>query len=299
MAYSLSEQPETFLEHAIKRYTAESEANRFSMFDNSPMFDEPLVGFSEADDPIFTQYKEVVGEFHWHPRDLLEKVAEDEKYEGSLENISIISWIIPIVKETVKSNAVEKEFPSPRWAHTRDSGEKFNVLLRKHVVELLRNEGFLALAPMDSSYWQMLIDERVGFASSWSERHAAYAAGLGTFSLNDALITPRGIAHRAGSVVANIKLNPTPRIYENHTANCLFYNSGTCGSCIERCPSGALSTEGHDKTKCSMYVYHACIEGLREKYTIDVTTGCGLCQAGVPCSTQIPKRPSKDKTDQA
>ena len=294
--FSISEAPERFLEEEIKRFTAESEANRLTMLgDDSPMFDEPLIGFADADDPIFEEYKEVIGDFHWRPRDLLAQLAADEKYEGSLDNISVLAWSIPITRETIKSNAEQDKYPSPRWAHTRDSGEKFNVLLRKHIVDLLRQEGLLAIAPMDSSYWQMLIDERVGFASSWSERHAAYAAGLGTFSLNDALITPRGIAHRVGSIVVNLKLGPTPRIYENHQANCLFYNSGTCGDCIERCPAGALSEAGHDKSVCSQYVYATCIEGLREEYGIDVTTGCGLCQTGVPCSTRIPKRPQEAK----
>jgi epoxyqueuosine reductase QueG len=295
MTYSLSQNPEQFLEREIKRFTAENPTNRLTMLDNGPIFDEPLVGFADGDDHIFSEYKRVVGTFHWHPRDLLKQMAKDEGYQGDLKHISIICWILPITRETIKSNAEQDTYPSPRWAHTRDTGEKFNVLLRQHVVALLRNEGLLAIAPMDSTYWQMLIDEHVGFASSWSERHAAYAAGLGTFSLNDALITPRGIAHRVGSVVVNMKLEPTPRTYEDHRANCLFHNSGTCGDCIERCPSGALSKEGHDKVKCSNYVYQQCIEGLREQYGIDVTTGCGLCQAGVPCSMRIPKRPSKTK----
>ena len=295
MKHSLSQQPEKFLEERITRFVSESEANRLIMIDDSPMFDEPIVGFADADDPIFSDYKTIIGRFHWRPRDLLEQYARDEGYEGNLTNISVICWIIPIVRETIKSNAEQARFPSLRWAHTRDAGEKFNVLLRKYIVGLLRDEGFLAIAPMDSSFFQMIMDERVGWASSWSERHAMYAAGLGTFSLNDALITPRGIAHRCGSVVVNMKLKPTPRTCENFRANCLFYNSGTCGDCIERCPAGALSEEGHDKSKCSIYVYQQCIEGLREEYKIDVTTGCGLCQAGVPCSTRIPKRPSKAK----
>ena len=294
MDHSLSQGPEKFLEREIKAFVAESKANRFSMIgEDRPMFDEPLIGFASGDDPIFDEYKEVVGNFHWKPRDLLQQFAEDEKYEGSLENISVLVWILPIVKETVKSNAKQDEFPSVRWAHTRDSGEKFNVQLRHHIAGMMRDEGYLALAPMDTKYWQMIIDERVGFASSWSERHAAYAAGLGTFSLNDALITPRGIAHRVGSIVVNMKLEPSPRTYEDHRANCLFYNSSTCGDCIKRCPAGAISEAGHDKTICSQYVYAKCIEGLREKYKIDVTTGCGLCQTKVPCSMKIPKRPSK------
>jgi len=294
MNLSLSEQPEKCLAEEVQRFVAESDANRLTMIDHGRIFDDPLVGFADGDDPLFAQYKEIIGDFHWHPRDLLERCAGDEGYAGSLENIGIVSWVIPVMRQTIKSNSTQKQFPSPRWAHARDAGEKFNVLLREHVVEYLRDAGYVAVAPMDSSYWRVVMDERVGVASSWSERHAAYAAGLGTFSLNDALITPKGIAHRLGSVITNIRLEATPRSYESRTANCLFYNSGTCGRCIKRCPSGALSEAGHDKTKCSMYIYQ-CIEELREPYGIDVTTGCGLCQTGVPCSTRIPKRPSQKR----
>ena len=64
------------------------------------------------------------------------------------------------------------------------------------------------------------------FASLLSERHAAYAAGLGTFGLCDGLITPKGKAMRCGSVVARIQIAATPRPYEDHHAYCLFYAKG-------------------------------------------------------------------------
>lgn len=288
----LFDNPETYIEKEIKQFVAENEANRFTMTDNSPMFDEPLVGFADGDDEIFDVFKEVVGKFHWMPRDLLEQVAKDENYGGGLENMSVIAWVLPIMRETVKSNASEKEFPSRKWAMTREIGERHNKLLRRHIADILRKEDHLALAPTLSSQWQFLVDERVGLASNWSERHAAYAAGLGTFSLNDGLITPRGIAHRVGSVIVNMKLTPTPRPYENHQSNCLFYNSGTCGECIKRCPAGALSESGHDKMKCGMHVMK-CTERWREEFDIEEEAGCGLCQAGVPCSTVIPEQPSK------
>jgi len=291
MEHLLSDNPEMFLEEEIKRFVAEDEANRFTMIDNSPMFDEPLVGFADGDDEIFDTYKEVVGDFHWKPRDLLQHVAKDEGYEGSLENISVIAWVLPIMKETVKSNTKQEKFPSRHWAMTREMGERHNKLLRHHVADILKKEGLLALAPTLTTHWQFLVDERVGLASNWSERHAAYSAGLGTFSLNDGLITPKGIAHRVGSVIVNMKLEATPRTYENHQSNCLFYNSGTCGECIKRCPAGALSESGHDKMKCGMYVMK-CTEEWRKEFDIEEEAGCGLCQSGVPCSTMIPKRPS-------
>ena len=58
MEPSLSQQPEKFLEEAIKRFVAESETNRLTMIGNSPIFDEPLVAFASGNDPIFTEYKE-------------------------------------------------------------------------------------------------------------------------------------------------------------------------------------------------------------------------------------------------
>ncbi len=296
MGNALFDNPEMFLEEEIKRFVAENEANRFTMIDNSPMFDEPLVGFADGDDEIFDTYKEVVGDFHWKPRDLLQQLAKDENYEGSLESISVVAWVLPIMKETIKSNAKEKKFPSRQWAMTREMGERHNKLLRHHVADILKKEGLLALAPTLSTYWQFMVDERVGLASNWSERHAAYSAGLGTFSLNDGLITPRGIAHRVGSVIVNMKLEPSPRTCENHQSNCLFYNSGTCGECIKRCPAGALSESGHDKMKCGMHVM-SCTEEWRKEFDIDEEAGCGLCQSGVPCSTMIPKRPSNTENN--
>ncbi|MBI5117816.1 hypothetical protein HZA56_15180, partial [Candidatus Poribacteria bacterium] len=68
MRHSMLDNPEMSLEKEIKRFVAENEANRFTMIDNSPMFDEPLIGFADGDDEIFDTYKEVVGDFHWKPR---------------------------------------------------------------------------------------------------------------------------------------------------------------------------------------------------------------------------------------
>lgn len=72
-------------------------------------------------------------------------------------------------------------------------GKKFNALLRQEVVETL------------------------------SERHAAHAAGLGTFGLCDGLITPLGKAMRTGSVVVRAALPAKRSLYQDHRAYCLYY----------------------------------------------------------------------------
>jgi epoxyqueuosine reductase QueG len=47
----------------------------------------------------------------------------------------------------------------------------------------------------------------------WSERHAAYVAGLGTFGIHGALITEKDCSGRIGSVVTDLEIAPTPRPY--------------------------------------------------------------------------------------
>src|SRR3989304_9565825 len=60
-----------FLVEAIKKYVAESPLNSLKDIDGSPMWEEPLVGFADGDDPLFDQYKTVVGEFHLTPPEAL------------------------------------------------------------------------------------------------------------------------------------------------------------------------------------------------------------------------------------
>jgi epoxyqueuosine reductase QueG len=128
---------------------------------------------------------------------------------------------------------------------------------------------------------------RYGFASTWSERHAAYVSGLGTFGLCDGLITAVGKAHRTGSVIARVSVPPSARPYRDHRAYCLHFTHGTCGKCIPRCPVKALGPQGHDKKRCQEYTEHRMNAYLKETYGID-TYACGLCQCGVPCTDHAP-----------
>jgi len=156
-------------------------------------------------------------------------------------------------------------------------------------VAVLQKNGYPALAPALSDQWARKESEKYVFASTWSERHAAYAAGLGTFGLCDGLITPRGKAIRTGSVVARIKIAPTPRPYTDHHAYCLFYTQGICGECIDRCPVGALSQAGHDKIKCRNHIRPVTADYVKTHYGFD-GYGCGLCQTKVPCESKIPTK---------
>jgi epoxyqueuosine reductase QueG len=131
--------------------------------------------------------------------------------------------------------------------------------------------------------------ERFGLASNWSERHAAFVAGHGTFGLSDAMITRWGMAVRFGSVVSRINLPVTERVYgDDHHAWCLWYAKGTCGACAKRCPASAITTDnGHDKQACYTYIRETTTPFTTKTFGTGATP-CGLCQVKIPCEAQVP-----------
>jgi ferredoxin len=285
--------PDKVLEQLIKNFIHENLQNRRIQLDNRSYWEEPLVGFASGTDPLFFQFKSLIGSFHLTPREIIAAALKEKGRELLLpeyEQISVISWILPTAGDTRKSNRKEEKFPSKLWAYTRDYGEACNNALRRHVVGFLEDLGFVAVAPLLMPNFQYFRDEKVGWASPWSERHIAYTCGLGTFSLNDGLITPKGMAIRIGSVVTLLKLAPSERKYGHPKENCLLFRNEKCGKCIPRCPAGAITEEGHDKDRCQEYINSEPLKAKRLEYGLqNPPPACGLCQTGVPCEFEIPR----------
>jgi len=280
-----------FIEEEIKAFARTSPLNRIPTTDNHVIFDEPLVQFADGDAPIFTEYKTIIDPTHLTPGEALAKTF-NKSPEDIPAHLSIISWVLPITSKIRESNRRHTQTPSRFWSTTRWYGEKFNDALREHVVKLLTGKGYLVVAPVLQPYFKLIeYSQEKGYYSNWSERHIAYAAGLGTFSLSDGFITDRGIAHRCGSVVTNLVLPPSPRTAKNPYSNCLFYVNGKCKACIDRCPGGAITENGHDKIKCREYMRFK-LGYLREEYDMGVV-GCGLCQTKVPCEFRNPAKKLK------
>jgi ferredoxin len=285
--------PNSVLEQLIKNFIMENEQNRRTQLDQGIYWEEPLVGFASGMDPLFFEYKTLIGPFHHTPREII-SAALKERGRGLLfteiEQISVISWILPTSEDTRKSNRQETQFPSKLWAYTRDFGEACNNTLRKHVISFLEDLGHVTVAPAILPTFQFIQDEKIGWASPWSERHIAYACGLGTFSLNDGLITPKGMAARIGSVVTLLKLAPSEKKYRHHKENCLQVRNEKCGKCIPRCPAGAITEKGHDKDRCQEYINSELLKAKRLEYGLqNPPPSCGLCQTGVPCEFEIPR----------
>ena len=285
----LYKDPDRFISGQIKEFVRTSPDNLLPPERKLPIWDEPLVGFADGDDPLFADYKTLISPEHLTPREAL-AAAYDKSPQEMPEHLSVISWILPAVEQTRKSNRSQTRLPSRLWSHTRWYGEKVNEKLRIYLVDLLRGMGYLAVAPFLQPYFKVYGNEK-GPYSNWSERHAAYAAGLGTFSLSDGLITERGIAMRCGSVVTSLILAASPRMAAGPYANCLFYAGVNCRACIKRCPAGAITEAGHDKNRCEKYLQDIGYAPMQMKGDYDdekTVVGCGLCQTRVPCEFQNP-----------
>ena len=279
-----SDQLRKMAEEAVERIVDLSPENNLQGF-SEKSWDTPLLGFASANDPLFKSYKKLIGEFHWTPIEIMQIVYPDESFDEN--ELSVISWILPQTENTLADQRREDKLPSSRWVHSRHYGEKFNEYLRAAVRDTFLVAGIHAVAPAITTGFDYRESENFGLASNWSERHAAFAAGLGTFGLSDGFITEKGKAVRIGSVIINAMIEPDLRKYNSHTANCRWYAEGTCGACIKRCPADAISHDGHDKKACFNYI-KTVTAPYAEKILGAYETPCGLCQVKIPCERRNP-----------
>jgi epoxyqueuosine reductase QueG len=263
-------------------------SNKMSI-DGSYIFEpDVLVGFASGNDKIFEDYKKIIGSFHLTPLEAFEKYYKKTKKSNSLkmENISVVAYILPINKKTKDQNLeFSKKMPSERWSHTRLFGEQANQKLQNYLVDELQKIGIEALAPGNQLYMFKVHQKHENgvWASTFSFRHMAFAAGLGSFGLSDGFINEKGKAMRCGSIIVNYKL---PSDADKRPKDPYFY-CNKCGNCIQRCPVGAISFETrHDKQKCSEHVM-GTVPFIKENYGINIYS-CGLCQVGVSCENGIP-----------
>lgn len=278
--------PAQWIKTLITDFVAQSTKNRLGIDTTLQAFDAPLVGFSNGSDDIFDEYVRHIGDFYLKPADIYHKAFQSAGIPTDHE-LTVISWVLPQTDQTCAEQANQTKHPAESWARVRFHGEAFNDALRKYVVNELTDRGIDAVAPMLADFWSRSDEGPYAPCSNWSERHAAYASGLGTFGLSDGLITTKGKAMRTGSVVARINITPTLRTYKDHHAYCLFFSHGTCGKCMQRCPINAIDKDGHDKKRCQQYTEVKMPKRMKAAYDIEVSV-CGLCQVGIPCMRCIP-----------
>ncbi len=284
-----------WLRDLLCAFVAGSPLNRVDDREGRPIFDAPLLGVAAGDDPLFAAFRDVVAPGHLMPREALPQAA------GGV--LRVVSWALPFTEAIRRSNR-GTDWPSELYSLARNNAGAFLHAMHGEVVARLRGAGFHAAAPcLDERYTAFRCATHT-FASTWSERHAAFAAGLGRFGLSAGLITAAGMHVRFGSVVTDLPLTVTPRHDDEHRAPCLATGGRTCGACIARCPVGAVGPSGLDKERCQ-----AMRTAVRERFLEDYrarlplrpspvakngtrapgySLGCALCQCGVPCEARNP-----------
>jgi len=222
---------------------------------------EPILRVASAGDPLWGKLKEVFPS-HFMPWELL---------EGSR---SIVVFFLPFSREIIESNQ-GGYYSSREWAIAYVETNALLYEISKDMLNLLEEHGYKGVIVKPTHNF----DEKE-LLSRWSHRHVGYIAGMGTFGLNNMLITERGCGGRFNSFVTDAPLEPDSRPLGEF---CLFKRGGKCKACVERCPVGALRVDGFDRYIC----YKHCREMDLYFGDLPKTDICGKCIT-YPCALGIP-----------
>ncbi|GEP67241.1 epoxyqueuosine reductase [Clostridium beijerinckii] len=240
----------------------------------STRWGDPLVGFADANDPYILNFKGLITPTHKLPTDVLSDAS------------IVIAYFVPFTKELAKTNGTPGDVSSPEWALAYEETNAMFVKLNEYMISELRKLGYHAdISPEASTFDQKILK------SNWSHRHFAKAAGLGTFGINNMLITSVGCCGRYNTIVTNLDVKADSTLKEEL---CLYKKNGSCGVCVKHCPSGALTLDGYDRHKC--YVVLMKNAELYTEFGSSYTDEsgdepnsigsevCGKCVVNTPCT---------------
>lgn len=234
-------------------------------------FDGLLVGFGDANDAAFASLKQAVGSQHVMPRDVL----ADAK--------SVVSVFLPFGRQVANDNAAGSS-PSPQWCRAYTEANRCLDLLISAAAEAIRRCGFKAEVHRGCHHLTNLHEPNVDpslLTSAWSQRHVAHICGLGTFGINNLLITEKGSAGRFASLVTDMPLKALPR---QSRQRCLGKTGIDCMECVKRCPVGALSANGKGFDRMACWNHLVANNRASKDAGVPVVNVCGKCASGVPCS---------------
>lgn len=251
----MREKIEAWVGEFVKEYRESSQTES--------QWQEPLVGFADAADKGFLELKERVSPTHALPEDFLEDAQ------------TVVAFFIPFAPEIPVSNQGGTE-ASREWAVAYIETNQLILQLNTYICRQLEKEGYRGtVIPATHNF------SKETLLSDWSHRHVAYLAGLGSFGLNNMLITEKGCCGRIGSLVTNAKVAADSIV---RGENCLYKHNGTCRKCAASCVHEALHLTGFDRHRC----YEKCLENAAAHKELGLADVCGKCLVKMPCSTQNP-----------
>jgi len=189
---------------------------------------------------------------------------------------SVIVFALSMSDEAIRSN-ISGDEPSFEWLRDYVVANEILWNTSYKLAEYLKNLGYSSLPLRPTHDF-----DDTELRASWSHRHAGYVCGLGTFGLNNLLITERGCAVRICTVITEAPIERSERPRNEYCLAKLGYH---CDSCIKRCPIGALNDWKSMKGKC----YERLLSFAEKWPGLGKADACGKCSVGIPCATEIPK----------
>ena len=226
---------------------------------------EPLIEIIPADDEKIISLKKIVSSDHLLPHDILPEAQ------------SIISFFIPYHEDIVKSN-IDGTMASQQWAAAYIGTNELIKHISDTIEKLMERNGYkTGKIPATHNFNAKTL------MSNWSHRHVAYIAGLGTFGINNMLITKNGCCGRFGSIIISCKLEEYREI-NALKEKCLHKLNGSCGICQKKCVVNAYENN-FNRFTC----YTQCLKNGELHRALGLADVCGKCLVGLPCSTTEPR----------
>ncbi len=259
----------TIITEFITEYVREYQSNE----NISTKWGVPIVGFADAKHPYILNLKNITTPSHQLPSDVL----NDAK--------TVIVYFAPFTKELAMTNYLSKNCSSVEWAVAYEETNAMFMKLNERLIKKLNELGYMADISKES-----LTFDKSALSSNWSHRHFAYAAGIGTFGINNMLITKSGCCGRYGSLVTNLNVEHGSPITEEL---CLYKRNKSCTICVQHCPNKALTLDGYEREKCNEILQKNAqlYKNFGNSYSDEKgnpnsigSEVCGKCTVNIPCA---------------
>ena len=265
------------MKQEIETFLRSSVAQAASTAPLPDLWRTPLVGFAGAKSSAWDELRQIAHPDHVMPQEVLPGATV------------VLSYFLPFSPWLPEDNRAPG-LSSSSWAQAYEVTNALFSQLNQALIQLLAERGYRAAVPAEAGAF-----DRNKLMARWSQRHVARLAGLGTFGLNNMLITEAGCCGRFASLVTDLDVTPDAPVSEEY---CLFRRNGTCGVCASRCVSGALTRQGIERQKC----FYVCKENAKvynqfgssyadiagQPPTDSGSEVCGKCLTRLPCTLKRP-----------
>ena len=226
---------------------------------------EPIIEIISVKNPELNVLKKIISNDHLLPYDILPEAR------------SIISFFIPFQDIIVNSN-IGGIMASKEWSIAYIKTNELIKIINDKIEELMKQNGYkTGKIPATHNF------DKNKLISNWSHRHIAYIAGIGTFGINNMLITMNGCCGRFGSIIISYEFKEYKEI-KNVKEKCLNKINGTCGICQKKCVLNAYQNNNFNRHIC----YEQCLKNDEYHKAEGFSQVCGKCLVGLPCSIKEP-----------